>query len=55
MSNINDYLVWRGDIPISNEYPFNEIDSMVLARFSYLVFNKIEMNEKETIDLYIIK
>lgn len=47
--NINEYLVWRGDIPINNDYPFNEVDSMVLARFSYLIFSKIEMNKKETI------
>ncbi len=49
MSNINDYLLWRGDIPITSKFKFNEIDSMILARFSYLVFEKIKMNEKETI------
>ncbi len=49
MSNINDYLKWRGDIPFSKEFPFNEVDSMILARFSYLLFNKININEKETI------
>lgn len=49
MSNINDYLLWRGDILISKEYPFNEIDSMILARFSYLRFDKIKLNKKETI------
>ena len=50
MSNINDYLLWRGDIPISDSFKFNEIDSMILARFSYLIFNKIDMQEKETIE-----
>ncbi len=49
MSNINDYLVWRGDIPIIKAVPFNEIDSMILARFSYLIFDRIEMKEQETI------
>lgn len=49
MANINDYLLWRGDIPISNENSFNEIDSMILARFSYLLFDKIKMDDKETI------
>ena len=49
MSNINDYLLWRGDIPITSRFKFNEIDSMILARFSYLVFEKIKMDEKETI------
>lgn len=50
MANINDYLLWRGDIPLSKEFPFNEIDSMIMARFSYLVFHKIDMDEKETIE-----
>ena len=50
MGNINDYLLWRGDIPISSKFKFNEIDSAILARFSYLIFFKIEMNEIETIE-----
>lgn len=49
MANINDYLLWRGDIPISTKFRFNEIDSVVLARLSYLRFDKIKMNNKETI------
>ena len=49
MSNINDYLLWRGDIPICSNAKFNEIDSMILARFSYLRFDKITMKSKETI------
>lgn len=49
MSNINDYLAWRGDLPINSSFKFNEVDSMILARFSYLLFHKIEMNESETI------
>ncbi len=49
MANINDYLKWRGDIKISKDYPFNEVDSMILARFSYLLFSKIKMNKIETI------
>ena len=50
MANINDYLLWRGDIPINEAFRFNEIDSIILARFSYLIFDKIEMNKKETIE-----
>lgn len=50
MANINDYLDWRGDIPISKEFPFNEVDNMILSRFSYLIFDKIIMEEKETIE-----
>lgn len=50
MSNINDYLIWRGDIPISKQFEFNEVDSMILARFSYLLFDKIKMEKTETIE-----
>ena len=49
MSNINDYLLWRGDIPINKKFKFNEIDSMILARFSYLLFSRINIAPKETI------
>ena len=50
MSNINDYLIWRGDIPIDKYFKFNEVDDIILARFSYLIFDKINMNKKETIE-----
>lgn len=50
MANINDYLRWRGDIKISKKYPFNELDSIILARFSYLLFHKIKMKNIETIE-----
>ena len=49
MANINDYLTWRGDLSIDDKTKFNEIDSMILARFSYLIFNRIKMNSQETI------
>ena len=49
MANINDYLLWRGDLPINSKYKFNEIDSMILARFAYLRFDKITMDSTETI------
>lgn len=49
MANINDYLLWRGDIPISGKFKFNEIDSVILARFSYLLFDKINIKPKERI------
>ena len=48
MSNINDYLRWRGDIELDSKYKFNEVDSMILARFSYLRLDKIELDEIET-------
>ena len=55
MSNINDYLMWRGDIPINTTFEFNEIDNMILARFSYLIFNKINMKSLETIESISMK
>lgn len=55
MANINNYLEWRGDVPITRETPLNEVDSMILARFSYLLFNRIEMKEEETIKSISIK
>ena len=48
MSNINDYLLWRGDLSFEIS-PFNQIDNMILARFSYMPFNKIKMEETETV------
>ena len=50
MANINDYLSWRGDIPINDEFGVNEIDNMIFARFSYLLFDKIELEDEETIE-----
>ena len=47
MPNINNYLEWRGDLRIEAD-PLNEVDNMILSRFSYMPFNKIEMNETET-------
>lgn len=55
MANINDYIKWRGDIPLNKDYPFNEIDSMILARFSYLIFNQIQMEDEETIENISVK
>lgn len=49
MGNINNYLEWRGDIPFSKISPYNEIDALILARISYLRFNMINVEKKETI------
>lgn len=49
MSNINDYLIWRGDIPISKGFEFNEIDSLICARFSYFPFYKINFLSGDSI------
>ena len=50
MANINDYIDWRGDIPISDEFGINEIDNMIFARISYLLFDRIQLEEEETIE-----
>lgn len=49
MPNIHDYLLWRGDLDFKAS-TFNIIDDMILARFSYLPFHKIQLEEIETIE-----
>lgn len=41
MSNVFDYLAWRGDLALQRE-PFNEVDGAILARFSYAPFECME-------------
>ena len=40
MSDIRDYLDWRGDLSFT-ESDFNEIDALILSQFVYLDFNGI--------------
>ena len=49
MSNINTYLSWRGSQKLSVLNPFNDVDAIILARFSYLPFYRIALAEKETV------
>lgn len=49
MHNILDYLTWRGDLAFSGKHPFNEVDDLILARFSYLPFHLIKFSSYETI------
>ncbi|MBQ6127924.1 DUF2974 domain-containing protein [Candidatus Saccharibacteria bacterium] len=49
MSNIIDYVKVYGGHKIDRAVPFCELDAMVLSRFSYLPFHKIELNEIETV------
>ncbi len=35
MSNILDYLYWRGDLPLSVS-PFNDVDNLILSQASYI-------------------
>ena len=48
MANINDYIVWRGDLTF-DQSPMNEVDKMIFSRFSYLPFNEIKMKKEEKI------
>ena len=46
MTNILDYLLWRGDITFEND-PFNEIDGAICARLSYLPFERFLKADEE--------
>lgn len=46
MSNIVDYIKWRGDLSFETD-PINEIDNLILSRISYLPFKEIKFNNKE--------
>ena len=49
MANVFDYLNWRGDLNLEQS-EFNEIDNLILSRFSYFPFdNIIKENEAVTI------
>lgn len=45
MANIFDYISWRGDLDLKAS-PFNEIDNLILARFSYFPFDGILENNE---------
>ena len=49
MANINDYLKDYGETKLSKLAPLNELDQLILARFSYLPFKKIKLLKRETI------
>lgn len=49
MSNIIDYIKVHGGYKINYTAPFCELDAMVLSRFSYLPFHKIDLEDKETV------
>ena len=40
MSNVCDYIKWRGDLSLKQS-EFNEIDNLILSRFSYFPFDNI--------------
>lgn len=49
MANIFDYLDWRGDLTLS-QAESNEIDNLILSRFSYIPFDHI-IGKNETITI----
>jgi len=49
MSNIIDYLNWRGDLTFKQD-PINEVDAIILARFSYLPFKDINIEKIDDIE-----
>lgn len=46
MSNIFDYLEWRGDLSLKVD-KFNEIDNLILSRLSYFPFDGLFENNEE--------
>ena len=48
MSNIIDYLKWRGDLSFEIS-PFNEVDNIILSRFSYLPLQDIYIEQRENV------
>ena len=40
MSNLMDYLDWRGDLTF-REAPFNEVDNLILAQLVYVEFAEL--------------
>lgn len=55
MSNIIDYLTWRGDIPLAS-MPFNAADNLVLSLLAYIQFeNVISKDDKLTVRQAAIK
>jgi len=48
MPNIMDYLNWRGDLTFKQD-KINEVDAIILSRFSYLPFKDINMEKVDNI------
>ena len=40
MPNILDYIDWRGDLSFEKD-PFNEVDGLILAQLSYIIFDNV--------------
>ena len=44
MTNIHDYLRWRGDLKLP-ACAFNEVDALILAKLAYLPFERIGLHK----------
>ena len=49
MANVCDYVKWRGDLSLEHS-EFNEIDNLILSRFSYFPFDEI-IKENEVVTI----
>ena len=47
--DIIDYIKWRGDIKITEEYSINEADYLILARIAYFPFQHIALAPRESV------
>ena len=45
ITNIIDYVIWRGDLPFERDH-FNEVDALILSRFSYMDMKNILWNDE---------
>ena len=54
MSNVVDYVKWRGDLPFS-KVPLNVIDNLVLAQLSYIDFRGVLTEQSKGYTLAICK
>ena len=46
MSNIIDYMKWRGDLTFAQD-SFNEIDNLILSQLVYVELNNIVPGDEE--------
>lgn len=54
MSNVHDYIYWRGDLSFEQD-PLNEIDALIFSEFAYVNFSKVAPDHLKMGDLTIKK
>jgi len=52
MSDVFDYLSWRGDLSFKQD-PINEVDYLVLSRLSYLPFERYTLEQDSKVQDYL--